>query len=126
MPHNPKIRNQSGVTGLGWLVILSVIGFFIFLGLKAVPLYIDHYRVSAVLESLREEPKGTYRSKKDVTKLMMKRLKINYVWNFDPKSIKVTNSKGGYDVHVKFEARENLFGPMDLAMRFDDKVSVVK
>ncbi|MCB1865872.1 MAG: DUF4845 domain-containing protein [Chromatiales bacterium] len=119
-----SLHRQRGVTALGWLVILFLIGFFVLLGLKIIPIYMDHYRIKEVMESLKDEPLQLDRGSDEIRKLMEKRLKINYVWDLKREDVKIVKTRTGYDVTVDIDSRENIFGNLDVAVRLNHTVSV--
>ena len=77
-----SLKKQRGMTGLGWLTVLFLIGFFAFLGIKLAPIYLEHYSIKTVVKSLNDEPNITKTTPSEVRKLIMKRLKINSVYDF--------------------------------------------
>ena len=42
-------RTQSGITLVGFILVLAVAGFFVFIGMKLVPMYSEFYSVKAAL-----------------------------------------------------------------------------
>ena len=44
---NSLLAKQRGMTGLGWLTVLALIGFFSLMILKLAPIYLDHYSVAS-------------------------------------------------------------------------------
>ena len=51
-----SLHQQKGVTAIGWLIILALIGFFVMLTLKMLPSYLEYFKVVSTLESLEKEP----------------------------------------------------------------------
>ena len=49
-------RKQSGMTMLGFLITLSVIMFFLYVGMKVVPMYIEFYSVKKAIASIAQSP----------------------------------------------------------------------
>ena len=47
--------HQRGMTAIGWLIVLAMIGFFVLLALRMVPAYLDYYKVVSTLEGLESE-----------------------------------------------------------------------
>ena len=41
------LKRQQGMTGIGWLIILGMIGFFVSLGLRLFPVYSENFNVSS-------------------------------------------------------------------------------
>jgi hypothetical protein len=49
-------RTQSGITLLGFILILAVVGIFIYVGMKVIPMYSEYYSVKQSLKGLALEP----------------------------------------------------------------------
>ncbi len=43
--------HQRGMTGIGWMIVLALIGFFVLLALRMVPAYLDYFKVVSTLEA---------------------------------------------------------------------------
>src|SRR3546814_17701607 len=49
-------RTQGGMTLIGFVIVLGVIGFFAYIGMKLVPIYSEYYAVKQALKGLQEQP----------------------------------------------------------------------
>ena len=49
-------RTQRGMTMLGFLITLSVVILFLFVGMKIVPMYIEYYSVKKMLGTIAANP----------------------------------------------------------------------
>lgn len=116
---------QQGMTGLGWLVVLALIGFFSLLIIKMAPIYMEHYSIKTVLASLEKEPLITKKSPAEVRKLINRRLKVNGVYDFNRDNIKITKSSGVMNVDVSYEVRKHMAGNVDVLVSFAEKVELV-
>jgi len=119
------LKQQQGVTGIGWLIILGLIAFFVFIGLRLFPIYMENFNVVTSLKSLEKEPQVTKRSKADVQTLIMKRFQINDVKNATRKDVSVSKRSGVLLVSVKYDVKTKLFGPLSLIAEFDESVEVI-
>ena len=43
-------RTQSGMTLIGFVIVLAVVGVFIYMGMKLIPMYSEYYAVKQALE----------------------------------------------------------------------------
>ncbi len=118
-------HRQKGMTGIGWLVVLALIGFFVMLILRIGPVYMTHYSVKMVLESLKEEPLITKKSPAEVKRMVQKRLKVNGVYDMSSKAIKVKRSGGVMTVNITYQEQENMVGNLDILVSFSDQVELV-
>lgn len=115
-------NSQRGMSAIGWLLVLGLAGFFAVILLKLVPIYVDGYKVSASLESLRNESQAS--GPGDLRRALLKRLDINMVSSVRPEDIYVEPRSGAMFVNVAYEVRTPLFGNLDLVVSFDESVEV--
>ncbi|HEB97056.1 MAG TPA: DUF4845 domain-containing protein [Sedimenticola thiotaurini] len=120
-----RIDRQRGMTGVGWLTVLALIGFFAMLILKLAPVYMEHYSVKTVLASLKEEPLITTRSVAEVRRLLKKRLTINGVYDMKKEAMKIKKEGGVMRVRIAYEVRKHMVGNVDVVISFDDQVELV-
>ncbi|MFC1684668.1 DUF4845 domain-containing protein [Pseudomonadota bacterium] len=120
-----SLKKQRGMTGLGWLTVLFLIGFFAFLALKLIPIYLEHHSIKSVIMSLNQEPQITKKSPAEVRKLILKRLKINSVYDFKKEYLKIKKGGGVMTVSVVYDVREPMIGNVDILVAFKEKVEFV-
>ena len=49
-------RKQSGLSLVGFLVVLAVVGFAAYVGMKLFPMYQEYYSVTSAMKGLANEP----------------------------------------------------------------------
>ncbi len=118
-----SIRRQAGVTAIGWMMILGLMGFFVLLTLKMLPSYLDYFKVVSALESVAKE---TVSSPAEIRKLLERQFDVSYVDAITPKQMKIKNIERYYDVTAKYDSRVHLFANIDVVMSFDKQVKVPK
>lgn len=119
------LKRQQGMTGIGWLIVLGLIAFFVFIGLRLFPIYAENFSVVSSIKSLKNEPQVTTKSKAEVISLITKRFDINDVKNAGRKDITVTTRGGVLNVSVKYSVTTKLFGPLSLVADFDESIEVI-
>jgi len=118
-----SIRRQAGVTAIGWMIILALIGFFVFLTLKMLPSYLEYFKVSSTLESLEKEALST---PQDIRRLLDRRFDISYVYTITPRQVKIKNAGKFFNVTAKYDSRVHLFANVDVLMSFNKQVKVAR
>ncbi|OQX36327.1 MAG: hypothetical protein B0D88_01620 [Candidatus Sedimenticola endophacoides] len=113
------------MTGIGWLLVLFVVGFFVMLLLRIGPIYLENYSIKGVLESLETEPLITRKSKVEIKGMIMKRMRINGVYDFDPKSLDIVKSPGLVTVSIDYSVQKSMFANIDVIVHFSEKVELV-
>ncbi|MEO0443313.1 MAG: hypothetical protein AAFZ92_06165, partial [Pseudomonadota bacterium] len=53
---SPSLKQQSGLSLLGWLVVICIFGFLLMTVSKLGPHYVDNRYVVQVLKALGEDP----------------------------------------------------------------------
>lgn len=121
------IKRQKGITAGGWLLILSLVGFFVLLGLRLFPIYSNHFKIQGIVESLMEEDDLYRMQKKDLLRIINKRLNINFAEGFKPEHLSITLTKSGSkEIRVKYEDRRPILGNLDVVAKFEDYVIVTQ
>ncbi len=116
-------KQQEGMTFLSLLIVLAVVGFFAYIGIKLTPIYLQHFSVTSSLQSLAEEESqglavGELRSR------LLKRLEINSVTHVTEDDIKVRSEANSKTVTVQYEVQEPFYGNVSLLISFEDSVTL--
>jgi hypothetical protein len=111
-------RKQSGMTMLGFLITLAVVMFFLYCGMKIVPMYTEFYSVKKALASLAAEPGIANKSKEQVRDLFFRRLYMSYANNVKSDALKIDSTGEGLMMAVDYEQRKELFANLDVVGKF--------
>lgn len=112
-------RNQGGMTLLGFLLVLVVVGFAAFIAMRLFPMYQEYYAVKSSLKGLAGEPGVSDMDPAKIQDLFFRRLYINYSQNVKPSNIKIERMDGGWKMSVNYEVRNELVGNLDVVGKFD-------
>jgi hypothetical protein len=77
-------NTQRGATFWGLLFFLAVLGFFLFLGFKLFPPYLDDFKVKAAMDSLAKQPDVGSLSRAAMVESLRKRFDIDMITGVDP------------------------------------------
>ena len=112
-------RKQSGLSLVGFLVVLAVVGFAAYVGMKLFPMYQEYYSVRSAAKGLASEPGVGDMEPSKIQDLFFRRLYINYSENVKPQNVKFERTEGGWKMRVNYEVRRPLVGNLDVVGRFD-------
>ena len=112
-------RKQSGLSLVGFLVVLAVVGFAAYVGMKLFPMYQEYYSVTSAMKGLANEPGVADMDPAKVQDLFFRRLYINYSENVKPQNVKFERMEGGWKMRVNYEVRRPLVGNLDVVGKFD-------
>lgn len=117
-----SLHQQKGVTAIGWLIILGLIGFFVLLTLKMLPSYLEYYKVSSTLDTLRKE--SGFENPAQIRDKAERRFDISFVTTITHKDLKIKPYGKFYMVTAKYESRVPLFFNVSVVMDFNKQVKV--
>ncbi len=112
-------QKQSGMTMLGFLMVLCLVIFFAFCAMKIVPMYIEFYSVKQALKGLADDQALAGASKEKIREMYLRRLEMSYadhVKKMD--AMKFESGDGGLKMVVDYERRESLLANLDVVGKF--------
>jgi len=119
-----SLTRQKGMTGIGWLIVLGLIGFFALLTLKMLPSYLEYYKIVSTLDSIAAE--SGFDSPRQIVDLLERRFDISYVNTILPKDVIIKSAGQYYSVRAKYDSKVHLFGNVSVLMAFDKQVMAHK
>ncbi|HCR35081.1 MAG TPA: DUF4845 domain-containing protein [Stenotrophomonas sp.] len=121
-----KMNTQRGMTLTSFLVVLIVVGFFLYVGMKLFPMYQEYYAVRSAMKSLAKEPSVGTMAPAQIQDLFFKRLYINYSDNVKPSNVKFNRRDNGWTLNVSYEVRRPLVGNLDVVGKFESSQDLVR
>ena len=120
------LKKQRGMTAIGWIIVLGLIGFFVLLALRLVPGYLEFMSVSGAMQSLQNEPGITQKSPPEIRTLLSKRFDVNDVHTVKAKDVKIEQKSGRLVISVNYEVRVPVMGNIDAVSKFQKEVEVIR
>lgn len=122
MKHNERGR-QQGITLIGFVVVLALISFGAFIGMKLFPVYSEYFSVVQAMKSVAQQPGVVRQEPRQIKEMVMKRLYVSYVESVTRNDIKVSRTRGA-SLQIKYEVRKPLIGNLDFVAKFDKTVEL--
>jgi len=119
---NLSPKRQQGLTLMSILFILGLIGFFVLLTLKIVPIYLDHGKVKSALEALKQTPELASKSEFEIRDSLNKRFSINYVYDVKQDNITVVKHGNYVKVDIEYETVVPLVSNLSALAEFHDTI----
>lgn len=110
---------QNGITLLGFVIVLAVVGLFAYVGMKLFPMYSEFYSVKAALKGLSNEPGIGNTDPRKIQDLFFRRLYISYSENVKPEHVKIKRVDNGWQMDVSYEVRKPVIANLDVVGKFD-------
>ena len=112
-------NSQRGITLLGFIIVLAVVGLFAYVGMKLFPMYSEYYSVRSAMKGLAAEPGIGTQDPARIQDLFFRRLYINYSENVKKEHVKLRRVDNGWEMQVQYEVRRPLVGNLDVVGKFD-------
>jgi hypothetical protein len=113
-------RTQRGITLIGFIIVLGVVGLFAYVGMKLFPMYMEYYGVKQAMRALASEPGIGDADPRKIRDLFFRRLYINYSDdNITNDHVDITRAGDGWQMVVKYEVRKPMIANLDVVGRFE-------
>jgi hypothetical protein len=123
---NVSPNRQQGLTFISLVFILGLIAFFVLLGLKIGPIYLDHSKVASALAEIEKTPDIEEQSEAEIRSSLSKRFDINYVNDVTQNDITVTHHGSYLKVVIEYEVVRKIAGNLSVLVEFNDVIEVGK
>jgi hypothetical protein len=112
---------QQGMTFIGYVIILAIIGFFVLIILKLTPPYLEYFRVKRQLQSLEEEAGLRTKSSAQVRKLLQRRFGVDDIEGIPPDQIKIAKKEAEVKIDITWQRQVHMMGNVEALLSFDIK-----
>jgi len=111
------MHNQRGLSLLGFMFVLVLVLFFTYIGIKLVPVYLNHMSVMSEVRAVASEPGSADKPPNTIRRDLLRRLSISYVDYVEPEHISIER---GDEVKlvVQYNVEQHLIGNIDAIIRF--------
>ena len=121
---NKSVKKQQGLTMISMVVVIVFLLFQAVIAMNVLPVYMTDSSVKDVMQKLEQDPKSTGLSAKELKVSLMKRLRLNSVYDIKPEYIKVKKGRGVNLVTIEYEPRGKLIGTLDFIVSFKHEASI--
>ncbi|MFV2061451.1 MAG: DUF4845 domain-containing protein [Gammaproteobacteria bacterium] len=118
-----SIKSQNGMTGIGWMIVLFLIGFFAYILILLTPIYLENYSVKSVISDLADGSER-FSTSSALRKIIHKRFDINMTTSVTAAEIEISRDANMFLVDVEYEVREPFIGNIDLYITFKYVVKI--
>jgi Tfp pilus assembly protein PilE len=118
-------HRQRGMTMLGILVVVIVVGAWVYAGIRLTPKYLEYMRVAATLEKVRDE----FDSNPGTTEFMLRKaverhFNIEMVTAITENDIEISKQGAMFTMRAAYEDTVPLAGNVSFLVQFDKSVEV--
>ena len=118
------MRNrQTGVTALGWLILLTPFAIMVYGGIRLMPIYLNYMKVAKAMDPTAKEVTGQI-SATTIRNALDRHFEIDMVEYPATKDMKITRDEGGWVLECAYDDEAPFFGNVSLHVVFDKKVKL--
>ncbi len=119
-------KRASGITLIGFLMLLAVVGFFGYLAMRLIPMYTEYMGVVKAMEQVRAEPNAANMSPEQIRRSLSLKFNTQYVSDdaIPPQAIRVIRQGGGQTLSVTYERRVPFVYNLELVGTFEKSVNL--
>ena len=121
---NVSPKRQQGLTFISLIFILGLIAFFVLLGLKIGPIYLNHSKVASALAEIEKTTHIEDQSEAQIRDSLSKRFNINYVDDVTQDDITVAKQGNYLKVAIEYEVVRKIAGNLSVLVEFNDVIEV--
>ena len=112
------------MTLIGFVIVLSLVVFATYIGLKIGPLYLEYYSVVNAMDGVAKERGSAQYTPFEIKRKVLDRLYISYsAESVGEKNIKIVR-RNGVQLRVVYEVRKPVIGNLDVVAAFDRTVQL--
>jgi hypothetical protein len=118
-----NIRRNNGLTLLGFLIVLAVVLFFAYAGMRIIPMYLEYHALGNAMELLQKDPAAASMTPAKIKQKIKMSLWASYASdNIKDEHVRITKKTDGVNVKVAYEVRKPFLGNIDIVGKFERTV----
>ncbi len=118
------LSRQRGATAIGILVIVGIVGFGLYGGIRLLPLYTEYMAVVRAMEQTASETSGDATNPSELRRALDRRWTIEDIKSIQPKDIEIKKISGGFSMRAYYRAEAPFISNVSLVTDFDKTVDV--
>lgn len=119
-------KRASGITLIGFLMLLAVVGFFGYMAMILIPMYTEYMGVVKAMEQVRTEPNAANMSPDQIRKSLSLKFDTQYVSDesIPPQAIRIVRQGGAQTLTISYERRVHFVHNLELVGVFEKSVNL--
>jgi hypothetical protein len=115
---------ESGMTTVGFLILIVFVGLFAFGGIRLTPVYLNYIKVAGVIDGVYDEFDSKNPSRDAVRRSILRRFQVESVSELTDRDVKVTAADGGFLVEAQYDHTTPFIANLYFTVRFDKSVVI--
>jgi hypothetical protein len=112
---------QRGATMLGYIILATFVGLFVFGAIRLTPVYLNYMKVSGVIDGVAEEFDGQGASRASIAKSLSRRFDVDAVSQITARDVKIAQVDGGWEVAAVYDHPTPFIANISFTVHFDKR-----
>jgi hypothetical protein len=117
-------QRERGMTFLGMVTILIILGAGLYAAIRLVPVYLDYMKVARSLEQVRDEHAAIDTNPQLIRNSLERRWDVEDIKSIGWKEIEIKKSNDGFDVKAVYNVEQPFIANVFLLVKFDKSVVI--
>ena len=113
------LKRQQGMTMIGVLFVLALIGVIGYAGMRILPLYLNYMKVARSMEATAAEFKGDSVDQAALRRTLEKHWQIEDIDSVSAKDVEIVKDEGTTTMHVAYDDSAPYIANVSLTVHFD-------
>lgn len=117
-------KNQQGLAFMPLVFTVTLLFIVISIVFKIAPAYLNHSKVVAMLDQLKQEASGEKKTESEIKASLTKRININNIDDITQGDIAVNKQGNVFKVLINYEVVKPIYGNLSVLIEFNDEIEV--
>ena len=117
-------KNQQGLAFIPLVFTVTLLFVVISIIFKIAPAYLNHSKVVAMLDQLKQEASGEKKTESEIKASLTKRININNIDDITQGDIAVNKQGNAFKVLINYEVVKPIYGNLSVLIEFNDEIEV--
>lgn len=120
-------RRESGLTLIGFIIVLAMVLFFAYAGMRVVPMYLEYHALGNALKTLQNDPAAKSMPPQKLKQKIQTSLWASYANNnIKTEHMHISKKSDGINIRVAYDVRKPFLGNIDIIGSFEKSVVLSK
>jgi Domain of unknown function (DUF4845) len=117
-------KNQQGLAFIPLVFTVTLLFIVISITVKIAPVYLNHSKVLAMLEQLKQEAHVEKKAESEIKSSLTKRININNIDDITQNDISLNRQGNAFKVLINYEVVKPIYGNLSVLIEFNDEIEV--
>ena len=117
-------QRQRGMTFLGMVTILVILGAGLYAGIRLVPVYLEFTKVARALEQVRDEHSANDTSASMIRNSLERRWDVEDIASIGWNEVAIQKTSEGFSVSANYEVEQPFIANVYLLTKFEKTVVI--